>query len=86
MLDLLQDSGMLECRSCETPIESNHYLQAYEGHRLIDFDRYQKLVGKLIYLTLTRPDISYVVGVVSQFMHAPTTSYLEAECIVVCIT
>lgn len=36
------------------------------------------MVGKLIYLSITRPDISYVVGLVSQFMHAPTTLHLEA--------
>lgn len=35
-------------------------------------------MGKLIYLTLTRPNISYVVKVVNQFMHALTTRHLEA--------
>lgn len=34
-------------------------------------------MGCLIYLSLTKPDISYVVGVVSQFMHVPTTKHLE---------
>ena len=38
---------------------------------------YQKLVGKLIYLTITRPDISYAVNLVSQHMHAPTVHYLN---------
>ncbi|GJT06568.1 putative RNA-directed DNA polymerase, partial [Tanacetum coccineum] len=40
-------------------------------------NNYQKLVGKLIYLTHTRPDISYVVHVLSQFMHAPLQSHLK---------
>lgn len=35
-------------------------------------------MGKLIYLSLTRPNILYVVGVISQFMHVPTTIHLEA--------
>lgn len=78
VLYLLQDSGMLGCKPCDTPIESNHHMQANESYRLIDVSRYQRLVGKLIYLTLTKPDISYVVGVVSQFMLAPTTRHLEA--------
>lgn len=47
------------------------------GDRLINAGRYQRLVGRLIYLTITKPDIAYVVSVVSQFMHAPTTVYLD---------
>jgi len=35
-------------------------------------------VGGLIYLTITRPDLAYAVGVVSQFMHAPRVSHMEA--------
>ncbi|XP_042035399.1 secreted RxLR effector protein 161-like [Salvia splendens] len=40
--------------------------------------RYQHLVEKLIYLSHTRPDIAYAVGVVSQFMHAPQVAHWEA--------
>ena len=40
--------------------------------------RYQKLVGKLIYLSHTRPDIAFDVSVVSQFMHSPYKKHLEA--------
>lgn len=39
---------------------------------------YQRLVGKLIIKTLTRPDLAFVVGVVSQFMHAPRAPHLGA--------
>lgn len=58
------------------PIEFNHGLQVAKGHQLIYIYRYQRLVGKLIYLTLTRPDISYV-GVANHVIHTPTTSHLE---------
>ena len=44
----------------------------------IDKGPYQRLVGKLIYLAHTRPDIAYVVGVVSQFMHNPKETHLKA--------
>jgi len=45
---------------------------------LVDKGRYQRLVGRLIYLSHTRPDIAYAVSVVSQFMHEPYEEHLEA--------
>ncbi|XP_048226828.1 uncharacterized mitochondrial protein AtMg00810-like [Ricinus communis] len=45
---------------------------------LSDIGHYQHLVGKLIYLTITKPDISYIVSMISQFMHAPRTPHLDA--------
>jgi hypothetical protein len=45
---------------------------------LKDIGQYQRLVEKLIYLTVTRPDIAFAVSLVSQFMHAHRTTHLEA--------
>lgn len=78
VLDLFEEAGMLGCRPCDTPIDPNCKLGEADGERLLDVGRYQRLVGKLIYLSLTRPDIAYAVGLVSQFMHVPTTIHLEA--------
>ena len=44
----------------------------------MDRERYQQLVGRLIYLSHTRPDIAFAVSVVSQYMHSPKESHLEA--------
>jgi hypothetical protein len=44
---------------------------------LDDINMFQRLVGKLIYLTITRPDISYVVSFVSQFMQKPTKGHMK---------
>jgi hypothetical protein len=52
-------------------------LNPEEGEPLEDIGQYQKLAGKLIYLTVTRPDISYVVGQVSKFMQAPRKPHLD---------
>ena len=43
-----------------------------------DKQRYQRLVGKLIYLSYTRPDIAYAVSVVSQVMHYPSEDHMDA--------
>ncbi|XP_075515740.1 putative mitochondrial protein AtMg00240 [Primulina tabacum] len=45
---------------------------------LVNPGEYQCLVGRLIYLTITRPDICYAVQFLSQFMHAPKASHLDA--------
>ncbi|XP_028063391.1 uncharacterized protein LOC114266673 [Camellia sinensis] len=44
----------------------------------MDSGRYQRLVGKLIYVSHSRPDIAIAVSMVSQFTHAPRTSHFEA--------
>ena len=64
ILDLLEETGMLGCKPADSPIEANHWLCSNDG-KPIDKERYQRLVGKLIYLSYTRPDIAYVVGGVS---------------------
>ncbi|XP_042009205.1 uncharacterized mitochondrial protein AtMg00810-like [Salvia splendens] len=78
VLDLLAETGLLECKPTETPIVLNHGLKIVEGADQTEQGKYQRLVGKLIYLSHTRPDISYVVGVVSQFMHKPQRDHMEA--------
>ena len=70
-----------------TPLELNQKLtsQEYDQHcglqddaLLSDIKGYQRLKGKLLYLTLTRPDIAYIVQTLSQFMQNPKRSHLEA--------
>ena len=78
ILDILAETGLLECKPADTPIAVNHGLQNNDKAELTDRSRYQRLVGKLIYLSHTRPDIDYAVGIVSQFMHRPQTYHMEA--------
>ena len=70
-MDLLAEIGMVDCKPTDTPMQVNYGLKFEEGANLADKERYQWLVGKLIYLSHTRPDIAYAVGVISQFMHQP---------------
>ena len=78
ILDLLEETGMTGCKPSDTPIEFNSKLGEIKGGVPVDTGRYQRLVGKLIYLSHTRPDISFAVSLVSQFMHAPYQEHLEA--------
>ncbi|XP_043705548.1 uncharacterized mitochondrial protein AtMg00810-like [Telopea speciosissima] len=68
---------MLGCHPTDTPIEATARLKEKEGEP-VDKGRYQRLVGKLIYLSHTRPDIAVAVSLVSQFMHDPYSSHMEA--------
>ncbi|XP_019053531.1 PREDICTED: uncharacterized protein LOC109114786 [Nelumbo nucifera] len=78
VLDLLYEVGKFGCKPAETPIDLNHKLSSTKGEVLPDRGIYQRLVGRLLYLCLTRLDISYAVGVVSQYIHEPRTSHMQA--------
>jgi hypothetical protein len=76
VLDLLAETRMLGCHPCGSPIDRNHQTCAHSGDPVYK-GSYQRLVGRLIYLCHTRPDISYVVNVVSRYMHDPRTRHME---------
>ena len=70
-IDILQDAGLLGTRPDKFPMEQNLKLTPTDGELLNDPTKYRRLVGRLIYLTVTRPDIVYSVRTLSQFMHEP---------------
>jgi hypothetical protein len=78
VLDLLVEIGMLDCKLVDTLIIQNHCLVEYLDQVSINRERYQKLVGRLIYLSHTRPDIAHAVNSVSQFMHNLSEVHMEA--------
>ena len=78
ILDLLKDTKLLQCHTNDTPIEANHKLTLNENAPNIEKSSYQKLVGRLLYLSHNRLDISYSVNVLSQFMHSPQQSHFQA--------
>ncbi|XP_019054441.1 PREDICTED: uncharacterized protein LOC109115185 [Nelumbo nucifera] len=78
ILDLLKDTGKLGTKLADTPIDVNHRLGDCSDEPIVDTKQYRRLVGRLLYLSMTRPDILYAVGVLSQFMHAPRTTHLDA--------
>ena len=77
-LQLLEDSGYLACKPSTVPMDPTIRLSATEGDLLPDITHYRRLVGKLLYLTLTRPDIAFAVHKLSQFMAKPRFPHLQA--------
>ncbi len=76
--DLIALAGLENSTSVDTPLEMNVKLHNSEGDLLSDPLLYRQLVGSLNYLTITRPDISFAVQQVSQFMHSPRHLHLAA--------
>ncbi|CAN1152027.1 Retrovirus-related Pol polyprotein from transposon TNT 1-94, partial [Linum perenne] len=75
VLDLLRETGMLGCKPADTPMESNKHLNNEDEVAPVNKEGYQRLVGKLIYLAHTRPDIAFSVSIVSQFMQNPNEEH-----------
>jgi hypothetical protein len=68
---LLDRFQMTYCKPYPTPFQSGVRLEDVGASPLVDCTRYQQLVGSLLYLTHSRPDISYVVGSVYRYMQEP---------------
>jgi histone deacetylase 1/2 len=73
--ELIARVNMTGCKPVDTPLSTSEKLSLVDGELLSSDDstRYRSIVGALQYITLTRPDISYSVNKVCQFLHAPTT-------------
>ena len=65
VLDILEEICMLDCKPVDTPMDMNVKLVLGQGELLRDPGRYQQLVGRLNYLTITQLDISFLVSLVS---------------------
>jgi histone deacetylase 1/2 len=78
--DVLERAGMTQCKPVNSPLSTTEKLSRFEGSVLgpKDATNCRSIVGALQYLTLTRPDISFAVNKVCQFLHAPTTTHWAA--------
>eukprot|EP00253_Pinus_taeda_P009378 PITA_09378 len=76
--DILRHFHMEECKPAPSPFQSGVKLSVSCTSPEVDATLYRQLVGKLLYLTHTRPDLSFAVGLVARFMQNPRESHWKA--------
>ena len=64
-VEILKRFDMLECKSMDTPMDSNQKLLVDDRSKLVDVTQYRQIIGSLMYLTNTRPDICFAVNTLS---------------------
>ena len=80
VIDLLKDTGKLDCRPAVTPVDVNVKLKSEQHEKDFPVNKtsFQRLIGRLLYLNHTRPDIAFAVNSLSQFMNDPRESHQGA--------
>ncbi|PRQ17740.1 putative RNA-directed DNA polymerase [Rosa chinensis] len=76
--EILERFGMEKSNSVRNPIVPGFKLMKDEGGVKVDATMYKQIVGSLMYLTATRPDLMYVVSLISRFMSSPTELHMQA--------
>lgn len=73
---ILEQTGMMGCNPCSTPMENQLKLSKKDGSTAVDTTYYSSVVGSLRYLANTQADIAYAVGIVSRYMEAPMVQHM----------
>ncbi|XP_031474726.1 uncharacterized mitochondrial protein AtMg00810-like [Nymphaea colorata] len=76
--DVLDEVGLINAKPVEVPMEHRKDLSVDGGELLKDPTAYRRLVGRLIYLTITRPDITFAVHTLSRYMQQPSVAHYKA--------
>ena len=77
-LEFLKDTWFIGSKPFKFPMEQNLRLSKYEGKPLANPAQFRRLIGRLLYLTLTRPNITYAIHRLSQFVSQPREPHLLA--------
>jgi len=77
-LEVLEDYGVLGAKPVFFPMDPNLKLSRTNGELLSNPSSYRRLVGRLVYLTITRPDLPFSVQILSQFMDSPRKPHMDA--------
>ncbi|XP_039121527.1 uncharacterized mitochondrial protein AtMg00810-like [Dioscorea cayenensis subsp. rotundata] len=76
--NLLNKFGMENCNSATTPMNTNEHLQLHDDSENVCSTKYRRIVGGLLYLTHTKPDLMFAVSTVSRFMSSPSSHHYGA--------
>ncbi|XP_019151797.1 PREDICTED: uncharacterized protein LOC109148508 [Ipomoea nil] len=77
-MDILTETGFLECKPASSPMVPGIHLCHGDSEPFANIGSYRRLVGRLLYLTATRPDIAYAIQQLSQFFDSPTVKHMQA--------
>ena len=72
---LLNKFGLTDCKPVSTPLVATEKLIKDDGSGAADEENYRKLVGSLLYLTATRPDVMYAASLLARYMHGPSNKH-----------
>ena len=75
-IDILKRSKMMDCKPVPTPMVLNLKLLSDNSSETVDATMYRQMIGPLMYLTNTRPDICFAVNTLSQYMVEPISVHL----------
>ena len=75
---MTQSASILDSKPIATPMDPIQKLNDTDGYLLPDPSTYRTLVGKLIYLTITRPDLAFAAQALNQYSHSPRSSHFDA--------
>ncbi|KAG6414396.1 hypothetical protein SASPL_127118 [Salvia splendens] len=78
IMDLLRDTGMMGCKPSAVPMDPLKKLRVDSGKPMEDASKYRRLIGRLLYLCITRPDVTFGVHKLSQYVAKPTDEHWEA--------
>ena len=78
VMDIIKEYNLIHSRPMKLPLHTQVKLTADSGTPIPQADQYRRLIDRLLYLTLTRPDVRCAVQLLSQFLQAPTMEHMQA--------
>ncbi|XP_028962156.2 uncharacterized mitochondrial protein AtMg00810-like [Malus domestica] len=73
---LIERFGLKDCKAVATPLAMNERLSKIDGSEAANEREYRQIVGSLLYLTATRPDVMFAASLLARFMHNPTKKHM----------